>query len=177
MDPVDLRLLVYLHLQSGEDPAALAASLDTSEEVVWRLYDAGEALVRSRLDDADGMAARLAELDRSRPWDTPEQRRSSASALLTVGGYVTVEPPDPEEGIEATWLVLFDDVAAVEFEDLVRLTVDRLHRVDGVDGVVADDRDLIAVTGSVPRAVLEQTVSGWWGHWLRGVIGDDEPGR
>jgi hypothetical protein len=181
MDPDDLARLVYLHLQSGEDRAELAASLDVSEEEVERLYAAGEALVRSQLDDPGPMAARRAEMRRreqqQRTWDTPEQRRSSATALLAAGGFVVVERPEPGEGIEATWLVVFDDVAAIEFQDLVRLTIDRLRRVPGVDVVEADDRDLIAITGPVSRPELEAAVAQWWDHWLRGVIGHPDPGH
>jgi len=177
MDPDELSRLVYLHLQSGESAAELVASLAISEDDVWRLYAAGEALVKAMVDSPEWITARRAEGERARHlWDTPEQRRASALELLAGGGFVTVEAPDPDLGPEVSWIVTFDDVAGIEFADLVGLTIDRLGRLDGVDRVEADDRDLITVSGPLAREYLRQTVGQWWDHWLRGVIGETEPG-
>jgi hypothetical protein len=148
-----------------------------SEEDVGRIYAVGEALVRAALDDPEWMAARRAKMKEQRTWDTPEQRFASALHLLEAGAGPTVQPPDPDLGDDVTWVISFDDVAAIEFADLVRLTIDRLGRLEGVDGVEADDRDLIAVSGPVPREQLDQAVTGWWDHWLRGVIGDEDADR
>lgn len=59
-----------------------------------------------------------------------------------------------------------NDLASHVFEDLVEKMVGFLERLDGIEAVLHEDRELVLVSGTVGRAELTRILTEWWSSAL-----------
>lgn len=94
--------------------------------------------------------------------DDAQSRMSVARAALARGDFVSVATRDDLLGDADAGIGIWD-VVAHAFSELVDASVAIANGVAGVDRVVREDREFVAVYGEdVDVAELEHTMRTWW---------------
>jgi hypothetical protein len=159
---------VVLRQMNGASDEEIAADLDLSVAEVQHLGREGQRIgaeIMSSPEVRAEIARHVEELSR-----LPDDRRASASQLLSSGTFLTVERADPTEMGEPPpdACVWFNDIAGHDFDDFVDETVLVLRSRPEVVAADREDRELITVTGSVDTDSLEADLRAWWTTRLQG---------
>jgi hypothetical protein len=153
---------------NGFSDEEIAAQLDLSVAEVQHLGREGQRIGAEILSSPEVQAEIARKVDAMS--HLPDDRRSSASQLLSSDKFLTVEPGESTEMEEppSDAFVWFSDIAAHDFDDLVDETVLVLRSRTDVIAADREDRELITVSGTVDNEALEADLRAWWNARLRG---------